>query len=157
MCQYTTRNGNICKRDGQHKIGKKTYCLRHFKQLSNENAQKKVNETKEEKKPNKKVEIEDEVEEKSEEEDQSEEEVKPKRKPESKPKRKYAPKPKPKEDDSIEIISESSESESEESPKKKEFNSLMQSIRSYRNTNEIARNMVQEAIYGPKTKGKIFG
>lgn len=143
MCQYTTRNGNICKRDGQHKIGKKTYCLRHFKQLSNENAQKKVNETKEEKKPNKKVEIEDEVEE------QSEEEVKPKRK--------SASKPKPKEDDSIEIISESSESEPEESPKKKEFNSLMQSIRSYRNPNEIARNMVQEAIYGPKTKGKIFG
>lgn len=152
MCQYTTRNGNICKRDGQHKIGKKTYCLRHFKQLSNENAQKKVNETKEEKKPikkvqekkpNKKVEIEDEVEE------QSEEEVKPKRK--------SATKPKPKEDDSIEIISESSESEPEESPKKKEFNSLMQSIRSYRNPNEIARNMVQEAIYGPKTKGKIFG
>jgi len=33
MCQYKTRSGNQCTRQGQHNLNGQTYCLRHYNML----------------------------------------------------------------------------------------------------------------------------
>lgn len=181
MCEYRTRTGNKCRRDGRHEYNKKIYCLRHYKQLTNKEAMREVKETKnkekhcrvslkgrlseaspnaqQKKKPVPQEETDDELIEIDPPPQTDPAQVKPKsakRKVQSKVELQEEPKSKSKPKEEIEVISESEESP-EESPKQKQFNSLLNSIRQYRNPNEIARNMVQETIYGPKTKGRIFG
>ena len=58
MCNYITRTGNKCKRDGNYKIKKEQYCKRHYEQLMKQNTpttkktpSKKIKEVQTEKQP----------------------------------------------------------------------------------------------------------